>query len=77
MDRVGYDGYIICPRPYQLAEVGRWSTNVEIWRDDGDSVTVVPFSAANSYESKELATLHSLDFGRQIIDGDVPGCAAP
>jgi hypothetical protein len=77
MDKAVYEGYTLNARPHQLADNGRWTTDIEIWRDDGNTLTVVPYSAANSYESKEAATWHSLNFGRQIIDGEVPGCSAP
>ena len=77
MDKATYEGYVIHARPQQLARDGRWSTNLQIWRDDGRALTLVPYSAANTYDSKEEATWHSLNFGRQIIDGEVPGCSAP
>jgi len=78
MDKAaGYEGYVIQASPYQLAEGGRWSTHLEISRVDGDLLTTMPYSAGNTHDSEEDAIKHSLNFGRKIIDGEVPGCSAP
>ncbi len=75
--RVPYKGYIIEAHPHQLADGGRWSLDVTIERHEADQVTERPFSAANLFDIEEEAVQHCINFGRQIIDGHVPGCTAP
>jgi hypothetical protein len=77
MERVQYKGHVIQARPFQLADSGRWSLDITIERDTGDEVIVRPFSASNEFENRDEAVRHCINFGRQIIDGEVPGCAAP
>lgn len=77
MERVEYKGYVIEANPHELADDGRWTTNIAIERHDDEGVMAHQFSAANTFASKEEATAHCINFGRQIIDGQVPGCQAP
>ncbi len=77
MERVEYKGYVIEANPDELADGGRWTTNITIERHDGEGVMADPFSAANTFDTKEEATAHCINFGRQIIDGQVSGCQAP
>ncbi len=51
--------------------------DITIERHEGDRVTELPFSAANLFDTEEAADEHGINFGRQIIDGQVPGCTAP
>ena len=66
---VQYKGYVITPIPDQLAESGRWTVKVSIARHSSSGVSQRPYSAANTYPTEEEAIKHSLNFGRQIIDG--------
>lgn len=75
--RVGYKGYIIEAHPHQLADGGRWTSNIAIERHEADQVTEQPFSAANLFAIGEEAVQHCINFGRQIIEGQVAGCTAP
>jgi len=68
---------VIDASPHQLADNGRWTTDVTIERHDGASVTTCQFSASRTFETKEEAIRHCINFGRQIIDGQVAGCVAP
>lgn len=77
MARAEYQGYVIDARPHQLADDGRWTINIEIERHHGDGIESTAYSAANTFETKEEAIGHGLNFGRQIIDGKVNGCVAP
>lgn len=77
MDRVQYKGYVIEAAPHQLADDNRWTVNVNIERHDDKGVDVRPFSASNTFETREEAIQHCLNFGRQIVDGQVSGCTAP
>lgn len=60
--RVAYKGYIIEAQPSQLADDLRWILSITIERHEGDRVIELP---------------HCINFGRQIIDGQVPSCTAP
>lgn len=76
--RVPYKGYIIEANPHQLADSGRWTLNITIERHEGNQVVERSFSAAaNLFDTEEEAVQHGIDFGRQIIDGQAPGCTAP
>ena len=66
---IEYRGFGIIPRPLHLKN-GTWTTVVHIQRGN----TVRRFSASNTWETREQAIHHCTEFGRQIIDGEVPGC---
>jgi hypothetical protein len=77
MDRLTYEGYVIEATPHQLADDGRWTLNFNIERHEDDHTKVRPFSASNTFETRAEALRHCLNFGRQIIDGQVVSCVAP
>jgi hypothetical protein len=58
---VGYKGFEIFPKPYQLAN-GEWAIRVHIMRR----------SAMNTFKSEREARAHCLEFARRIIDGEIP-----
>jgi hypothetical protein len=68
---------VIEAEPHQLADDGRWTLNVNIERLEDDGIEACPYSAANTFETKEEAIQHGIHFGRQIVDGTVAGCVAP
>ena len=75
--RAPHQGYVIQARPHQLADDGRWSTDLDIERHHGEGVKVCRYSGALTFETKDEAIEHSLGLGAQIIDGVYPGCVAP
>ncbi len=75
MDKIQYKGFIINASPQQLVENEQWAVNVHIEKHRGGSVSDRAFSAANTFFSKDEAIEHCLDFGRQIIDGNVIDCS--
>jgi hypothetical protein len=77
MERSDYKGYIIEARPQQLVDDGRWTMDVNIERHDGERVNLRGYSADNSFETRDDAIRHCINFGRQIIDGEVAGFVAP
>lgn len=77
MDRVEYEGYVIEARTCQLRDDGHWTVAIGIWRHSGSESIVREFSSASTFGTREEAVRHCFTFGRQIIDGEVPGCAAP
>ena len=75
MNDIPYKGFLIVPTPYQLADSGKWAMQVYIRHDTGNTVTDKPFSAGNTFETKEEATRHCLEFAKQIIDGQHSDCS--
>jgi hypothetical protein len=67
-----YKGYEIRAAPHLLDAPRRWSIDVDIIRDDGRTVREQHYNAANTFLSEEEAVAHCLEFGRRIIDGEVP-----
>jgi hypothetical protein len=63
--------------PQQLVDDNRWTTRVIIERHTGPAVEVRPFDASNTWLTREEAIEHCWNLGRQIIDGQVPGCSPP
>ncbi len=69
-----YKGYEIRPAPLQLADSGEWQVHLTIAVERGGERIERPFSAGNTYKSKEKAVQHCTIFGMQIIDGHAEGC---
>jgi len=74
MGKITYKGYLIEAAPYQLAESGEWTMQVNIYRDRGSQISEKPFSAKNRFKTKEEAIPHCFEFGKQIIDGKIENC---
>ena len=74
MDVVAYREFEIKASPYQLAESGDWSLNIYITHHRGGETREKNFSAATTFKTREEAIQHCHNFGKQIIDGGVPGC---
>ncbi len=75
MTKFHYKGFEIAATPYQQAENGHWTIHINIWKHRGHSSSEKEFSAANTFEDKEDAIKHCLNFGIQIIDGQAEGCS--
>ena len=71
MDTINYKGYQIRAIPYQLAESGRWTINIDVAVERGGETKWRKFSTGNTFETKQEAIQHCFNFGRQIIDGQV------
>ncbi len=72
--RIQYKDFIIVACPQQLADSNRWNTAVTIELHTGPEVINKPFSAGNTYETRDEALEGCFNFGRQIIDEQIPGC---
>jgi hypothetical protein len=68
---IAHKGFRITARPYQLHATGLWTVEVEVRRKG----RLRAFSDAARFPSEEEATTQSLDFGRRIVSGQVPGCS--
>ena len=69
-----YEEFEIQPRPYGLADTGEWKVHINILRHTKEKIINRPFTAGGSCPSKEDAIQLCYDFGKKIIDGEVPDC---
>ncbi|MFX0202438.1 MAG: DUF6566 family protein [Candidatus Hodarchaeota archaeon] len=74
MTDIIYKGYEIRPAPYQLQGSERWNINLYIAIEKGNQRAERNFTAGSSYETKDEAIRHCINFGKQIIDGQVENC---
>jgi hypothetical protein len=74
---VRYKGYRIYPKPARakLGATLKWTTRVEIFRDRGHSIAVKRFRASNLFPTQKTAWDACIQFGKQIIDGEIPRCS--
>ncbi len=71
-DYVEYKGYQIIPAPYPLRD-GGYSIHVVIAHHTGPAVRERPFTADGHFDREEDANIAAIEFGEQIIDGEVEG----
>ena len=62
-----YESFEVTARP-QLLKDGRWTTEVHIRRNN----VVRPYFASNTWETEDAAIKGCFEFGRRIIDGEIP-----
>jgi len=67
--RVSYKGFELTACVEQLANSGAWTTRVLITKHLGNETREKFCSAANVFQDKTEAELHSIEFGKQIVDG--------
>ncbi len=72
---VVYEGYRVRPTPKQLRDTLEWTLEVHIARDRGRELREQLCSARNSFKTRDEAVARGIQFGRDIIDGKVPGCS--
>ncbi|MDP8211664.1 MAG: helix-turn-helix domain-containing protein [Candidatus Zapsychrus exili] len=70
-DRVRYEDFEIEASPYQLADSKKWTININIWKFSSDGAKCTPYSAKNTYDTKEEAMKNCFIFGKKIIDGEI------
>ena len=73
MASINYKNYVIDAVPRRLAKPPKWQVNIIVRKIGDDEMKNRPFSAKNSYNTKEEAIPNCFSFGMQIIDGKVPG----
>jgi len=69
---IEHKGRKISPTPYKLNDTGEWNVHVTIITQQGNEDIVQQFSAKNTYSLEEEAKFHSIEFGKQIVDGKYP-----
>lgn len=74
-ERVEYGGCWIEPMPKELRDSGEWTLDIQVGRDCGRELRVKPFTARNTFGTRDEAIAEGTRFGQCIIDGAVPGCS--
>lgn len=69
MSTVRYRGFDIVARPYQIAETGEWTVDLQIRRNDRFRT----FTVNEHYASEEEAEAQCVGLGRRIVEGRVKG----
>ncbi len=72
MDDIIYKGYTIECDLQELAD-GRWSFETIIYKDKSYGVVDKIFPAESIYKTKEEAIKNCINFGKQIVDGEIDG----
>lgn len=67
-------GYEIEAHPDRL-QSGEWSLNIDVVVHRTDRVTARNFTALDTFPSEVEAIKNCLNFGKQIIDGEVENCS--
>ena len=73
MTDIEYKGFVIRPAPEYLVDLKCWSVKVWLDRHSGDAVHMKHFTAKQTAATEEEAVAHSLEYGRQVIDGQITG----
>ena len=66
---ISYKGFEISTAVEQLIDSGEWTTRVLLTKHHDDEIREKFCSASNTYKTKAEAERHSVEFGKQIIDG--------
>jgi hypothetical protein len=69
MESVQYEGFLVTPKTYQLANDGRWALAIDIMKGN----ELRPYSTSNTFETRDEAIRACIQFGQAVIDGRVPG----
>jgi hypothetical protein len=69
---VRYQGFEIYPRTQQRVDTGHWITRTDILRTN----TIRRYGASNTFATRDEAIARCIDFGRRIIDGEIPSLSA-
>jgi hypothetical protein len=72
--RISYKDYEVHAASLLLPS-GEWSLEVHITSQQGDEIQTKPFTGSDTFFSEVEAIRHCLDFGKQIIDGEVEDCS--
>jgi hypothetical protein len=71
LSSVAYRGFTITARTFQIRGSGRWTLDLVIRHRRG----LRAFSGTTTYATEEAAVKGCCDYGRRIIDGQVPDCS--
>ena len=69
--RAQHRGFELIARPLHLADSGKWTTLVNIRRQQN----VRQVGASNTFDTELEAIVYCFEFGRKVIDGEIPDCS--
>ncbi|MDI1246042.1 MAG: HlyU family transcriptional regulator [Rhodoferax sp.] len=67
---ITYKGFELKPAVEHLRESGLWSARALITKHNANEVRQKFVSAANTFSGKAEAEQHSLEFAKQVVDGN-------
>lgn len=67
--RLTYKGFELKSAVEHLRDSGEWSTRVLITKHHANEVKEKFCSASNTFRDKAEAESHSIEFGKQVVDG--------
>jgi len=70
MDAIHYKGFDLYPSSCELRDTGKWTMKVTIMKLN----VARSFDASNTFETEVESLSRAVEFGRRIIDGEVPKC---
>lgn len=73
MNKVNYKGYVIRPTPKSLVN-GGWNGDMNVVLDKGHEIAEKFFFAETIFATPQEAIAHCIEFGKRVIDGEVPNC---
>lgn len=70
---VSYGHFVMKAIAYSLAESGEWRGEVQIKRKNSNKIQ--PFAILEkTFKTKKETINYSIEYGKLIIDGKIPGC---
>lgn len=72
-DQVSYKGYQIMAVSFQLIRSAEWEFKGIIFGKDGNFSK--DFLSPHTFKTAEEALQGCLEYGKRIVDGEVPGCS--
>ena len=70
--KVIYENFEIKPDPRLQKDSNLWKADVIVIKHE-DKIKMKLFSSQNKYKTEDLARKHSIEFGKEIIDGKHQG----
>ena len=71
-----YKNYVLYPVPYPRQN-DKWSADVCIMKDFQGTIKAAVFHSPTLWSNKEEADIHSIAFGKRVVDGEVEGSKVP
>jgi hypothetical protein len=72
MRNILYKGYEIVAKPIRVDQATRWRVYIDIYREERGWISTEHFGSVDTYHTEEEAIERCFEFGRQILDGQLP-----
>jgi hypothetical protein len=73
MDGMIYRGFRIASAARQHSDIGAWTAETIIVERRGRSTVEHIFPTSHRFATKQAADRASLDFGKRVLEGKIPG----